>query len=108
MRRGDLVTVSLPGDYGKPRPALVVQSDLFAAHPSVTLLPVTSALIDGVPLLRPTLTPDAGNGLVRPSQIMVDKISTIARDKVGEPFGRLSETAMAEVTRLLAVFLGLG
>ena len=108
MRRGDLVAVSLPGDYGKLRPALVVQSDLFAAHPSVTLLPITSALIDGVPLLRPTLTPDAGNGLVRPSQIMVDKISTIARDKVGEPFGRLSEAAMAEVTRLLAVFLGLG
>lgn len=64
--RGDLVTVSLPGDYGKPRPALVIQSDLFAEHPSVTVLPITSHLVDA-PLLRIDIGPESG--LERPSQI---------------------------------------
>lgn len=66
MQRGDLVTVALQGDLGKPRPALVVQSDLFSAHPSVTVLPVTSELVDA-PVFRLTLVPDARNGLQRPS-----------------------------------------
>ena len=79
MRRGDPVTITLPGDYGKPRPALVLQSDLFDQHPSVTVLPVTSALRE-TPLFRLTLQPDAGNGLRLPSQIMVDKAHTVARD----------------------------
>jgi mRNA interferase MazF len=67
MRRGDLVTVALQGDIGKPRPALVIQSDLFEAHPSVTILPVTSELIDA-PLLRVSVAPDASNGLRAASQ----------------------------------------
>jgi len=107
MRRGDLVTVSLPGDYGKPRPAVVIQSDLFARHPSVTLLPVTSALVADAPLLRVDLSPDGANGLRKPSQVMVDKASTVPREKVGEAFGRLDDDAMVVITRLLAVFLGL-
>ena len=71
MRRGDLVTIALQGDFGKPRPALVVQADVFAEHPSVTVLPVTSALV-AAPLLRITLQPSADNGLTKPSQVMVD------------------------------------
>jgi mRNA interferase MazF len=62
MRRGDLVTVALQGAYGKPRPALVIQSDLFDAHPSVAVLPVTSELRDA-PLFRIRVEPDAKNGL---------------------------------------------
>jgi mRNA interferase MazF len=108
MKRGDLVTVALPGDYGKPRPALVIQSDLFAAHPSVTLLPVTSALVEGAPLLRVGLAPDAANGLRKPSQVMLDKVSTVPRQKVGEPFGRVDEETMTAITRCLALFLGMG
>ncbi|ALA17414.1 MULTISPECIES: type II toxin-antitoxin system PemK/MazF family toxin [Chelatococcus] len=105
MRRGDLVTVALPGAYGKPRPALIVQSDLFSTHPSFTLLPVTSELV-AAPLLRITVEPNERNGLQKVSQIMVDKAHTVPRGKVGEPFGRLDETDLLAVNRALALFLG--
>ncbi len=106
MRRGDLVTASLPGAYGKPRPALVVQSDLFDEHPSVTILPVTSEL-RATPLFRIDVEPTKTNGLRRPSQIMVDKAQTVPREKLGEPFGRLEDDRMLAVTRALALFLGI-
>ena len=106
MRRGDLVTISLQGDYGKPRPALVIQSDFFDAHPSVTVLPVTSDLRE-TPLFRVMIEPSSGNGLRKPSQVMVDKSMTVAREKVGEPFGSLNQNSMLEVERCLAVFLGI-
>jgi mRNA interferase MazF len=105
MRRGDLITIALQGDYGKPRPALVIQSDLFNEHPSVTVLPVTSDLRDA-PIFRVALEPGEKNGLTKRSQVMVDKAMTIPREKAGEPFGRISDTEMLTVTRALAVFLG--
>jgi mRNA interferase MazF len=67
MRRGDFVTIALHGDFGKPRPALVIQSDHFEAHPTVTVLLVSSAMVEA-PLLRVTVDPDASNGLRAPSQ----------------------------------------
>lgn len=106
MRRGDLVTVALQGSYGKPRPALVIQSDFFDAHPSVTLLPVTSAL-RAAPLFRIRVDPSAENGLRAPSQVMVDKAVSVAREKLGAPFGRIEADALLEVERALAVFLGI-
>jgi mRNA interferase MazF len=105
IKRGDLVTVALQGDYGKPRPALVIQSDLFAEHPSVTLLPVTSELRD-TPLFRIPVEPSAENNLRSPSQVMVDKAQTISREKIGESFGRLDDATMLAVNRALALFLG--
>jgi mRNA interferase MazF len=99
------VTIAPPGDYGKPRPALVIQSDLFDAHPSVTILPVTSELRD-VPLFRIAVTPSALNGLRKPSQVMVDKAQTVARTKIGKTIGRLDDEVMLGVNRALAVFLG--
>jgi len=107
MRRGDLVVVSLKGDYGKPRPALIIQSDLFDEHPSVTLMPVTGELRD-TPLFRFRVEPDGSNGLAKPSQVMIDKIQTVARDRLGQPIGRLEDSKMTEVNRLMALFLGLG
>ncbi|MEK6663882.1 MAG: type II toxin-antitoxin system PemK/MazF family toxin [Pseudomonadota bacterium] len=104
MRRGDLVTIALQGDYGKPRPALVIQSDLFDEHPSVTILPVTGELRD-TPLFRITVKPSDKNGLSKPSQVMVDKAQTVPREKIGETFGRLDDNAMLAVNRALAVFL---
>ena len=83
MKRGDVVTIALQGDYGKPRPALVVQSDLFDAHPSVTILPITSELRD-TPLFRVDVEPSDANGLRKKSQVMVDKAQTVARAKVGK------------------------
>ncbi len=105
MRRGDLVTIALQGDYGKPRPALVIQSDLFDEHPSVTVLPVTSELRE-TPLFRIIVQPNTGNGLQKPSQIMVDKTQTIPREKIGNTFGRLDDESLLAVNRALAVFLG--
>jgi len=105
MMRGDLVTITLQGDYGKPRPALVIQSDLFAQHPSVTILPVTSALREA-PLFRLQLQPNADNGLRLPSQIMIDKPQTVARDKIGKTIGRVDDSTLLAVNRALAVFLG--
>lgn len=105
MRRGDLVTIALQGDLGKPRPALIIQSDLFEAHPSVTVLPVTSELRDA-PLFRILVQPSAANALNKPSQVMVDKPQSIARDKVGQVIGRLDDETMVAVNRALAIFIG--
>lgn len=105
MKRGDLVTVVLSGDYDKPRPALIIQSDLFPDHPSVTLHPVTSVLRP-TPLFRITIEPSPTNGLIRTSQIMVDKCQTIARPKAGSIIGRADDGTLRAVTRALTVFLG--
>ena len=105
MKRGDVVTIALQGDYGKPRPALVVQSDLFDAHPSVTVLPITSELRE-TPLFRVDVEPDDANGLRKKSQVMVDKAQTVARGKVGKTVGRLDDQTLLAVNRLLALFLG--
>src|ERR1035438_3206126 len=88
MKRGDLIPVVLAGAYGKPRPALVIQSDLFAKHPSVTVLPVTSELRP-IETFRIAAEPSKKNGLRASSQIMVDKAHTIPRDMAGETFGEL-------------------
>ncbi|TNF55765.1 MAG: type II toxin-antitoxin system PemK/MazF family toxin [Gammaproteobacteria bacterium] len=104
--RGDLVTVAMPGDLGKPRPALVIQSDQFDEHPSVTLLPVTSTLVTA-PLLRITLEPSEENGLRKISQVMVDKAITVKRDKVGPAIGRIGPKVLLEVERSLALFFGI-
>lgn len=107
MKRGELVTVALQGDLGKPRPALVIQSDLFnAAHPSITLLPVTSE-IRSAPLFRVTIEPSETNGLRKVSQIMIDKPVSVRRDRVGKPFGRIEDEALLRVNRALTVWFGL-
>ncbi|TSE24825.1 putative endoribonuclease MazF [Tepidimonas sediminis] len=105
-RRGDLVTVALSGDFGKPRPALVIQSDLFDTHPSVCVLLVTGTLVEA-PLLRVTVEPSPANGLRKTSQVMVDKVMTLPRDKLGPAFGRLEADTMLQVERCLALFLGI-
>jgi mRNA interferase MazF len=105
MKRGDLVTIALQGDYGKPRPALIVQSDLFDEHPSVTVLPVTSELRE-TPLFRIRIVPNAVNGLQKTSNIMVDKAQSVPRERIGATFGHLGAEQMLEVSRSLAVFLG--
>ncbi len=106
MMRGDFVTIVTQGDFGKPRPALVIQADQFSEHASATVLPVTSTLV-AAPLLRVTVQPSAENGLQKPSQVMVDKAMTVKRDKLGLAFGRIDADALVEVERCLAVFLGI-
>ncbi len=104
--RGELITIALQGDFGKPRPALVIQADMFSAIDSVTVIPLTSTLHD-TPLMRFTLTPSKTNGLQKISQLSIDKIQTVQRNKVGKPFGKISNAELIEVERLVAVFLGI-
>ena len=106
MRRGELVTVAMPGDFGKPRPALVIQADQFEHTGTVTVLLVSGTLVDA-PLIRLTVQPTPTNGLHKPSQIMVDKAMSVKRDRLGPAFGRLDDETMLSVTRTLAVFLGI-
>jgi mRNA interferase MazF len=105
MKRGDVITVALPGAYGKPRPALIVQSDLFLKIPSVTILPLTSDLIEA-PLARVVVDPSPENGLQKRSQVMVDKAYTVPRQKIGSVCGHLDDRTMLEINRALALFLG--
>ena len=107
MRRGDLVVVTVPGDYGKPRPALVVQADFFnETHASLTMVPVTSTLVDA-PLFRLTVEPSPGNGLRSLSQLMVDKVTTVARARIGQRIGCLDDAMLPRVNRALALWLGI-
>lgn len=104
--RGDLVTIALQGDDGKPRPALVIQANQFDEHSSVTVVPTTSTLVVA-PLLRIAIQPSDRNGLQKPSQVMIDKALTVKRDKVGPAIGQIEPSTLVEVERSLAVFLGI-
>jgi len=106
VRRGDLVTVAMPGDFGKPRPALVIRSDLFEMTATVTVLLLSSTLADA-PLIRLTVRPTPENGLLRPSQVQVDKAVSVKRERIGAAIGRLDDETMLAVTRSLALFLGI-
>lgn len=106
MIRGDVILVAMQGDYGKPRPAVVVQSEDFDQIPSVVVLPLTTELRD-IDVIRIAVEPTLDNGLRQPSQIMVDKITAVAPRRIGSRIGRLSPEDMAAVNRALAIFLGI-
>ena len=106
MKRGDLVSVSVSGDYGKPRPALVVQADAFDAHPSVVVLPLTSEL-HNAPLFRVSVGAGRQTGLRKASQIMVDKATAVPRAKLGPRMGRVDGATLRAVDDALRGFLGL-
>ncbi len=108
MKRGEIVLVVVPGDYGKPRPAVVIQTDLVNdIHASIVVCPVTSHLQDAE-LFRLTVEPSPENGLQKISQIMVDKIVAVRRDKIQDAVGVIDEDLMIRVNRSLAFWLGLG
>ena len=107
VARGDIVLVSLSGDYAKPRPALVIQSGLtLAITGSVTFCLITSELIDDA-RLRVTVDPDPGNGLRLVSQIQTDKIYTLPTAKIRGPIGRIDDETQARVDLALALHLDL-
>ncbi len=105
IQRGDIVAVSIQGNYGKPRPALIIQSDLLEGLQSVVLCPITSELRDAT--FRVTVEPNPANGLHVLSQVMADKISTLPRNKLSEPFGRLDDDRMKAVERALLLVIGM-
>jgi mRNA interferase MazF len=107
LKRGDIVVVVLSGDYGKPRPALVVQSDPFNDDwPSVTLAPLTTTPANA-PFARLTVDPSAENGLRSVSQIMIDKLQTVPKERVRATIGRLEDEHLQRVSRALMLWLGL-
>lgn len=106
MRRGDLVIVSASRDYGKPRPAVIIQSDWLKATDSVLVALLTSALADA-PLYRLQIEPGAANGLKAPSQVMVDKIVAMPREKCGAVIGKIDQSEMIALNHLLSVVIGL-
>jgi mRNA interferase MazF len=107
MQRGDLITVALQGDAGKPRPALVIQADHFTNLPTLVVLPLTSTILD-LPLVRVTVEPSEGTGLPQHSQVIVSRPQFLPRGKAGLVIGRLDAATLLEVTRRLAVLLGIG
>lgn len=105
MKQGDVISVSLPGDYGKPRPALVIQSDIYEHLNSVTILPLTSNILS-TERCRVRVEMSEENGLRHTSQVMMEKAATVPRLKAGPVIGRLSDADMSAVNRALALFLG--
>jgi mRNA interferase MazF len=106
VKRGEIITVAAPGDYGKPRPAIVIQSDWLKATDSVLVALMTSALVDA-PLYRLQLEPTETNGLKVPSQIMIDKIFAMLRAKCGRTLGRIDEPGLIALNHMLPVVIGL-
>lgn len=107
IQRGDIVVCVLQGDYGKARPAVVVQSDLFnATHASIAICPVTSHLVDA-PLFRLNLASNQTNGLLKESQIMVDKIGAIKIEKIQQKIGSLTVHEMQSLDNALKLWLNL-
>ncbi len=106
MKRGDIVTVSPPGDYGKPRPAVVVQSDWLNTNDSVLVALFTSTLTDA-PIYRLSIEPTETNGLKMTSQIMVDKIIPVMRHKCGKVIGHLDEGSLIALNHMISVVVGI-
>jgi mRNA interferase MazF len=107
VKRGEIWTVSGGSGYaGKPRPAVVVQEDHFTDTNSITICAFTTNPTDA-PLLRLTVTPSDSNGLRSASRLMVDKITTVPKDRIGDRIGRLDESDLARLNQAMTVFLGL-
>lgn len=108
MKRGEIWTVAGgPGYAGKPRPAVILQDDRFEMTASVTVCAFTSDRTEA-PLFRLPVRPSASNGLRAESRLMVDKITTVPRARLGTRVGHLSDTDMLRVNRAVVVFLGIG
>lgn len=106
VKRGDLIAIALQGDYGKPRPVLVMQDNASAPLASVSVLRLTGELQDW-PLFRITIEPDASNGLQKTSQVMIDKPAAIPKTKIGQRIGHLDEASMQAVSVAFGRFHGL-
>jgi mRNA interferase MazF len=107
VRRGEVWTVVGGGDYaGKPRPVVILQDDAFDGTDSITVCAFTTDPTEA-PLFRPAVKPDDANGLRAPSRLMVDTVTTVARNKLGRRIGRLADDDMTRLNRAVVVFLGL-
>jgi mRNA interferase MazF len=107
MRRGEVWTVAGGKDYAsKPRPVVIVQDDAFSVTASITICALTTVSVDA-PLLRPAVEPSERNGLRSPSLMMVDKITTVPKSRLGAHLGRLDDEDIVRLNQAMMVFLGL-
>ncbi len=106
MKRGDIVTVALPGDAGKPRPAVIVETDRLAPTDHVIICPGTSFVRHDVEQRRIHVEPDAANGLRMPTQFQADKVTVTRRARCGEIIGHLDDISLERLNRTLFVLLG--
>jgi len=107
VTRGEVWTAAGGKDHaGKPRPVVIVQDDRFDATNSITICAFTSDPTDA-PLFRLVVEPNTANGLDKPSRLMVDKVTTVPKARLGKRIGRLSDSDMVRVNRALLIFLGL-
>ena len=107
MKRGEVWTVSGGADYAnKPRPAVIVQDDRFDATDSITICTFTTAKREAL-LFRLSVEPSSLNGLTQSSRLMVDKVSTVPKGKLGRRLGRLEDDEISRLNQALIVFLGL-
>lgn len=106
LKRGDLVTIAVSGDYGKPRPALVIQDNAFGDLPSAVVLRLTSDIHDW-PLFRITVQPAKINGLKTASQVMIDKPATVPKTKIGGRIGRVDDNTLRAIYTAFARFFGI-
>ena len=107
MRRAEIWTAAAGSDYtGKPRPVVIIQDDRFDATGSVTVCAFTTDPTEA-PLIRLPVVPDDHNGLRMSCSLMVDKITTVPRSKLGERVGRLADEDMVRLGRAIVVFFGL-
>jgi mRNA interferase MazF len=106
MKRGEVWTISAGGYAGKPRPAVIVQDDRFDATGSITVCVFTTDATEA-DLFRVAVAPNQQNGLRSDSRLMVDKIVTVAKERLGTRIGRLDDEDMVRLNRAILVFLGL-
>jgi mRNA interferase MazF len=107
VTRGEIYTAAARGPYtGKPRPVVILQDDRFDATASITVCPFTTNPVEA-PLVRLPIDPSAANGLDQPSQLMVDKVTTVPRSSLGDRLGKLRDDELIALNRSLIVFLGL-
>lgn len=107
MKRGDIWTVAGGSDYaGKPRPAVVVQDDAFAESDSVTICSFTTRRTE-TDFFRPVVLPTMENGLQQPCRLMVDKLTTVPKTKLGKKIGDLDDDSVVRLNKAVVLFLGL-
>lgn len=105
IRRGAVVAVALAGDFGEPRPAVVLRSDHFAAHQIVSIVPLTTFRREAA-LLRIDIAPSRGNGLTAPSQAMIDALQSVRVQRIDGIVGQLAAADLRRIAHAVVVYLG--
>jgi len=107
VQRGNVVLINLSGDYGKPRPCVIVQNDLFHSLESVLIAPITSDVSVDVDIFRIILKPTKSNGLLKQSQIMLDKIVAVRKSKIKKVIGKLNRVQLADINKKIILLFGI-